>query len=275
MLPLPASEGTHTVRSERFAAIRRHLYGSGFSSVDAIASAVGASPATVRRDLLALEAEGSVTRIHGGARIAESAGLEVAFELREQHWLPAKRAIAEAVYAGIAPNGTLFLDAGTTVLQVARCIRLNPRPLSVFTNCLIIADVLKDVPAVRVTLIGGHFRPENMSTVGSLAEDMLDRLWFDTLLLGAGAVAEDCSIYSLDEEEARLNAKMLDRAARKLLLVDASKFGARLTYKVVPLKPDLGIVTDDRLDGAWRKRLADIGCTPKLVHADIARQDAA
>lgn len=259
------------MRSERFTAIRRHLYGAGFSSVDAIAAAVGASPATVRRDLLALEAEGSVTRIHGGARIAESAGLEVAFEQREQHSLPAKRAIAEAAFAMLAPNSTIFLDAGTTVLQVARCIRLNPRPLAVFTNCLIIADVLKDVAEVRITVIGGHFRPENMSTVGSLAEDMLDRLWFDTLLLGAGAIAEDCCIYSLDEEEARLNARMLTRAARKLLLADASKFGQRLTYKVVPLRPDLGIVTDDRLDLSWRECLADIGCQVELVPVDAAQ----
>ncbi|NDW06444.1 DeoR family transcriptional regulator [Jiella sp. 40Bstr34] len=253
------------MKRDRLSAIRQILYSSGSSSIEEIAEAVGASPATVRRDLVTLESAGAITRTRGGARIADSAGIEVAFQHREQQNLAAKRAIAEAAFETLAPHCSLFLDAGTTALQLARCIRLNPMPLSVFTNCLVTAQHLMDVAGIKVTVIGGVLRTENASMVGSLAEELLDRLWFDHLFLGAGAIAEDLSIYSLDEAEARLNEKMLTRATLKTLLVDHSKFGRRLTYRVAALAPEIEIITDDGLEASWRQRLADIGCAPRIV----------
>jgi DeoR/GlpR family transcriptional regulator of sugar metabolism len=81
----------------------------------------------------------------------------------------------------------VFLDAGTTVLQLARRLRLHPLPLHIFTNCLPVAQILMTVPDISVTLLGGILRPQNASMVGMLAEEARDRLWFDQLFLGAGS----------------------------------------------------------------------------------------
>ena len=70
------------MKLDRVTAIRRHLFTKGYSSVGEIADAVGVSEPTVRRDLLDLEAAGVILRSHGGARIAEGSGAEVAFETR-------------------------------------------------------------------------------------------------------------------------------------------------------------------------------------------------
>lgn len=248
------------MKIDRASAIRQHLFARGHSSIAEIATAVGASEPTVRRDLLVLEADGQILRTHGGARIAEASGVEVAFESREQINLPAKRAIGEAAYALLRPDTAVFLDAGTTVLQLARRLRLNPMPLRIFTNCLPVAQVLMPVADISVTLLGGTLRPQNASMVGVLAEEALDRLWFDQLFLGAGAVGDDASIYSADDQEARINARMLTRTDAPIVLVDADKFGQRLTYRVAGLQPNCHIMTDARLTGAWRERLAKIGC---------------
>ena len=255
------------MKDDRLSLIRQHLYSNGHSSIQTIADAVGASLATVRRDLLLLESEGVIVKTHGGARIADAAGIELAFELREQRNLPAKRSIGAAAFDRITPHSTVFLDAGTTVLQLARRLRIDPIPLSVFTNCLTLAQLLIDVRDLRITLIGGYLRPENASMVGSLAEEMLERLRFDHLFLGAGAVAEDCCIYSLDEQEARLNEKMLSRSAHKTLLVDSTKFGRHLTYRVAALTADLHVITDDGLDKSWMGRLRERGCPTTVVQA--------
>ena len=66
----------------RLDAIRSHLYANGPSTIQAIADAVGASLATIRRDLQVLEDEGAIDRVHGGARIAEGSSVEVAFQQR-------------------------------------------------------------------------------------------------------------------------------------------------------------------------------------------------
>ncbi|MEO6301522.1 MAG: DeoR/GlpR family DNA-binding transcription regulator, partial [Paracoccaceae bacterium] len=197
------------MKIDRAAAIRQHLYSKGYSSVGQIAEAVGASEPTVRRDLVAMEEAGAVVRVHGGARISEASGAEVAFESREQINLTAKRAIGDAAYSLLRPDSAVFLDAGTTVLQLARRLRLHPMPLRVFTNCLPVAQLLLPVVEMTVTLLGGTLRPQNASMVGMLAEDALERLWFDQLFLGVGAISEGGDIFSSDEQEARINRLML------------------------------------------------------------------
>lgn len=257
------------MKDDRLTAIRQHLYSHGFSSVQDISEAVGASPATIRRDLLALEAEGIVARTHGGARISRGSGVEVAFALREQENIAAKRAIADAAFDRIKPHSTVFLDAGTTVLQLARRLRLDPMPLAVFTNGLVVAQTLMEIPGLTVTVIGGRLRSENASMVGAAAEAMIDRLWFDQLFLGAGAIADDGRLYSLDENEARLNERMMARSAETVLLADASKFGQRLTYLVTALGSGLSVVTDSALPAEWRRRLDDMPCQATIVSVPL------
>jgi DeoR/GlpR family transcriptional regulator of sugar metabolism len=253
------------MKIDRATAIRQHLFARGCSSIAEIAVAVGASAPTVRRDLSSLEAEGQIIRTHGGAQIAGASGSEIAFEAREQINLPVKRAIGEAAYRLMRPDTSVFLDAGTTVLQLARRLRLNPMPLRVFTNCLPVAQVLMPVPGISVTLLGGTIRVENASMVGTLAEAALDRLWFDQLFLGVGAISDDGGISSADEQEARLNARMLTRSNCPVILTDAGKFGRRLTFGVARLGAGMQVLTDARLPGGWHGRLAELGCGLTIV----------
>ena len=253
------------MKIDRTSAIRQHLYAKGHSTVAELAEVVGASEPTVRRDLLALEQTGALVRTHGGARIAEVSGAEVAFETREQINLGAKRAIGEAAHARLRPGTAVFLDAGTTVLQLARCLRLHPLPLRVFTNCLPVAQLLLPVPGLTITLLGGTLRAQNASVVGTLAEDALERLWFDQVFVGAGAVSEAGEITSADEQEARINRRTLTRGAEVALMADADKFGPRLTYQVAPLPRGLHVITDARLAPDWQARLADLGCRVTLT----------
>ena len=261
-------------KDERLSLICQHLYSHGESTIQTIADIADASLATVRRDLLSLEADGTIHRTHGGARIAKSAGVEVAFDLRENQNLFAKRAIAEVAYEQIVPRSSVFLDAGTTVLQLARRLRLDPVPLSVFTNCLNVAQVLMNTPGITIVLLGGQLRAENASMVGALAEAMIENLWFDQLFLGAGAIAPDACIYSLDASEAQLNQKMLARAGSTMLLADSSKFDQRLTYRVAPLSAALTVISDEQLSGKWQARLQELDCPLlKASSQGIAAED--
>lgn len=246
-------------KHERSGLIRQHLYVSGYSTVAEISEAVGASVATVRRDLLEMEREGTIFRDHGGAEIAVRSGTEVGFEVREAQNLSAKRAIAEEAFGLIAPHSTIFLDAGTTVYQLARRLTLNPMPLTVFSNCIPIAQELMSIDGINVTLIGGRVRHENASMVGPLAETAIEALWFDNLFLGAGGIASDGYVYSADADEARLNAKMLGRASQKQILVDSSKFDRQLTYQVATAS-DAHIITDASLSAEWEEKLKAQKC---------------
>ena len=247
------------VKAERLDAIRSHLYANGFSTIQALADSIGASLATIRRDLQILEQDGAIDRVHGGARIAEGSAVELAFQERSRHNIAAKRAIATAAYALLAPRTSVFLDAGTTVLQLARLIRINPLPLRIFTNGLAVAQEFLNISSLEVVLLGGQLHSENASLVGPQAEAMLESIWFDQLFLGASAIGPDGAIYSVDSAEASLNQRMLTRSAQRYVLADSSKFGTMATYKVAPLASSACVITDARLALRWREQLADAG----------------
>src|SRR4051812_22957339 len=252
------------IKVERLDAIRSYLYTRGFSDIQSLAESVGASPATIRRDLAVLEREGAIDRVHGGARIAEGSSVEVAFQERAKRNLVAKRAIAAAAYELLTPHATVFLDAGTTVLQLSRLIRIHPLPLRIFTNGLAVAQEFLNVPDLEVSVLGGKLRSENASFVGPQAEAMLDTLWFDQLFLGASAIAPDGAIYSVDSAEASLNKCMMARAAQCFVLADSSKFSTMATYRVAPVAT-ARVVTDSNLPAEWRRRLAELKVDATIV----------
>lgn len=256
------------MKNDRLSLIRQHLYSHGPASVQELADATGASLATLRRDLAALEAEGVIDRSHGGARLAQGSSVEVSFDMRETEHIANKRMIADAAYRLIQPHSTIFLDSGTTILQLARRLRLDPIPVVVFTNGLAVAQELLAAPRIRVMLLGGQLRPDNASIVGPQAEAMLERLHFDQLFMGASAIADDGMICSVDVSEASLNGKMLARSRQKVVMADSSKFGAVATYAVAPINAASVIICDIGLGARWQQTLAQAGVELMLASAE-------
>ncbi len=261
------------MQPDRDTVIRQHLYTKGQASIQELAEVAQASLATIRRDLLRLEDKGMVERTHGGARIAGKVGLEVAFEARELQNIAAKKAIAQAAYSRLQPGMSVMLDAGSTVLQLARLLRVAPLPLTVFTNSLVVVQTLNGVEDLRLTLLGGQVRPENHSVVGPIAEATIDRLWFDQLFLGASAVQDDGTLSTPDAAEASINLRMLQRATRRCILADATKFGQTATYGVAKLEAATDVISDAALDARWRARLTDCGLAVTI--ADASPDEAA
>jgi len=260
------------MESDRLDAIRTHLYRHGATNIHDLAVAVGTSNATIRRDLLKLAQDGTVQRFHGGARLAQGGNLEIGFDIRMQQNIHAKRAIARTAYDLIEPQTSIFLDAGTTVLQLANLLRIKPLPCLLFTNGFRVAQELFDVPNLRLNLIGGSLRVENASFVGPLAEQMLQTIWMDMLMLGVNALDKDGTIYSIDQTEAKLNATMMARSTRIILLLTAEKFGSRATFVVGKVKAGTILISNMGLADEWQKRVKEWGC--QLILVDQNRESS-
>lgn len=239
--------------------IRDYLFDQGETPVHELADAVGASLATLRRDLTEMEKTGLVERTHGAARIANSGQQEAAFAHRETANLAAKRAIANAAFELVTPGSMIFLDAGTTVLQLARRIMLARIPITLVTNGLVLARELAQAPEVNLIVLGGRLRAENMSTTGPGAMAMLETFWFDHLFLGASAISKDGWLSSFDAEEAQLNQHMTQRAGSVSVLADHSKFASRAAYSVLKLDHHQRLVTDARLVGEFADYANQVG----------------
>jgi DeoR family transcriptional regulator of aga operon len=140
-----------------------------FARVAELSQEFGVSAVTVRTDLDALEAEGGIRRIRGGAMPFDAARLpERSFEEAAVEAAEAKARIATAAVDLLEPGMSVLLDVGTTAAAVAReMLRRDAlRDLTVITSGLSIALLLEAaIPRLRVVVTGGTLRPLQHSLV--------------------------------------------------------------------------------------------------------------
>ncbi|HEV7300310.1 MAG TPA: DeoR/GlpR family DNA-binding transcription regulator [Tepidisphaeraceae bacterium] len=183
------------------------------------------SRSTLRRDLLELEERGDVVRVHGGVVHRDFLQGEPTFDRRGKQGVAAKRAIGAAAAAIVADNASVYLDAGTTSLEVGRRLLLRP-DVKLFTHSLrLAADAASSDAPASVVLVGGEVRKVSQAVVGALTLDWLKQLRFDVAFVAAsGVTAEGVSTTELSE--AGVKQAIADRAAKVVLVADAAKWDA-------------------------------------------------
>ena len=213
----------------------------GFVETRELARALGISELTVRRDLDALEKQGVLRRVRGGA---VSAGYsELPFYDRADQCAEEKTHIAEKAASYICDGDCVLLEAGTTVSAMLPMV-LKKRNLKVVTHAINIAAALLRCPDIQVTVIGGSVRSLSWATVGPMAEEAVRELHFEKLFLSCDGITVENGLTAYDESEARLNHRMIERAAECYLLADHNKFGRNALHRIVPLHQVHVIITD-------------------------------
>ena len=201
----------------------------GFLRVADASRMLGVSEVTVRADLSLLEADGQLTRVHGGAVPARSVS-EFPLEQTVRHDAETKRRIGERAAAMIRSGESVLLDVGSTALAAARALvaRDDLRDVVVLTNGLSIALALEPaIPRLSVVVIGGTLRPLQHSLVDPHATDALAAIHADVGLIGCNGVDAAAGVTNLNLPEAQVKRGMVRASARRILLADASKLGRR------------------------------------------------
>ena len=214
---------------ERRDRVRALIEERAFASVAELSAEFGVSAVTVRNDLNALELEGGVRRIRGGAMPFDGARLrERPFEEAAVEAASAKARIAAAAADLLEPGMSVFLDVGTTAAAVARELlrRDGLRELTVITSGLSIALLLEAaVPRLQVVVTGGTLRPLQHSLVAPLADQVLRLLHADLALIGCNGVDAVAGVTNINLPEAEVKAAMIAAAARAVVIADGSKIG--------------------------------------------------
>lgn len=222
MLANPSDENLST--DERRSQILAYLSQHDRGYVADMSQLLGVSEVTVRKDLDFLEAQGLLTRIHGGALASGRGRLELHFGAREQQNLNEKRRIAHAAALLIQSGQRIFLDASTTALQVARLLK-DREDLIVVTNGLYTAMELVFCEGITTMVLGGTVRPRSSSLVGNLNTDLLRRLRVDLGIFGAYSVTAQDGLMETDLDEATLKQSVVKVSSKVIGIADSSKFG--------------------------------------------------
>jgi DeoR/GlpR family transcriptional regulator of sugar metabolism len=227
-------------REELRSLIRR----DGFLPVAEMCRRLCVSEATVRRDLMAVEASGHITRTYGGA-LADYNSAFASIDERSGHSPPAKARIADRAVARIPRVGTLFLDAGTTIQAVARALtrRRDLTHLVVTTNSLAAASVLAGAHGVELHVVGGLFLNRQAALMGARAIRALKDWSFDAAFMsGEGMDAQGIS--NSHESIADFQRAVMRRTQQTYFCLDASKLGRATPYRVTPWKKITALITD-------------------------------
>jgi len=233
--------------------ILRALRADGPITVTVLAERIGASQATIRRDLLQLEDEGLLKRVYGGA--VPVVGQDDPFTDVAGVRVEAKDAVA-AYCAGLVRDGqTVLLDIGTTAHRISR--QLRGRALTVITSNLAVYEELQDDKDIQLVLLGGVVRRDYRSLVGFLTEDNLRQVRADILFLGTSGVRPDGQILDTTAVEVPVKRAMIAASDTVVLAADAAKFpGSGMARVCGPEDLDV-VVTNAPADATTCASLAE------------------
>jgi DeoR/GlpR family transcriptional regulator of sugar metabolism len=231
--------------------------------VSALMQTFGVSVETIRRDLEYLEDEGFLKRVYGGAIRTGVFGEEPTYEKREVINLAAKKAIALEAAKLIENGDTVFVDIGTTCLEVAKLLS-DKQNLTIITNSFMIAKEATDFPSCRVFLLGGELRKGELSVSGFLASTNINCFNADKALIGAGGITLESGVTDYHPEEAYVRRIMIERSKYCIVVADSSKFGVVAMNAVCPLDAIGVLVTDEGIPAEMREGL-DSSLIPYIV----------
>lgn len=208
---------------ERFDEIVRLVNRDGAVTVQELAQELATSESTIRRDLLQLDKLGRLNRVHGGATAATQIELPRERDMQEKYSrnIEAKRQIAAYAAKLIKPHDLVFLDAGSTTVQLADF--LEEQQAVYVTNGITLAQRLA-ARGFKTMLIAGRVKATTDAVIGSEAAASLENYHFTKGFFGANGITLQAGFTTPDVEEARNKRAAMEHCRSCYVLADTSKF---------------------------------------------------
>lgn len=230
---------------ERYQEIIKYLKIHGIIKIDELMDMFGVSIETARRDLGYLEKEGLIKKIYGGAALIEKEATEPATSERFSRNIAEKAAIGQKCAEFIQDGDSVFLEVGTTVLQVAKAIK-DKKNLTVITNSIHVANELMDTD-FEIYIIGGRMRRGEGSMSGAVSIYQVENFHSGKVIVGAGGVTLENGLSDFNIEEALVRKKVIEQAKEVILAADSTKFGRDMMAHICPVSAVDLIVTNPSL----------------------------
>ncbi|HEX5598033.1 MAG TPA: DeoR/GlpR family DNA-binding transcription regulator [Micromonosporaceae bacterium] len=244
-------------RHARWNALLELLTENGRITVEDAAVRLNVSQATIRRDFDQLAQQQMIIRTRGGA-VANGVSYDLPLRYKTAKHSAEKQRIGAAAAELVSPGMVVGLNGGTTTTEVARALAVRPdlnsgadgAKLTVVTNALNIANELLVRSRMKIVVAGGVVRPQSFELVGPLGGALLREVTLDVVLLGVDAVDPQLGAAAHHEGEASMNALMVARARRVVIIADSSKLGGHAFARICSVDRVETLVTDSGADPA-------------------------
>ncbi len=214
----------------------------GAKTIFELSESMEVSEATIRRDLQSLEGQGKIRRVHGGAELVKFPHVEPVFNEKASVNRGEKERIAMRALDFIEDSDTIFLDGGSTVLELSKRLG-EKRGLTVVTNSLMAAAELMET-SHKLIIVGGEFRSLSRTLVGPLTAQTIGSLRIGKAFLGTIGFNPEEGISTTDANEAFTKELVMKRSDKVFVLADSSKFSIS-SFTLSGSLEDIDVVVTD------------------------------
>lgn len=231
---------------ERRAAIAELVNKNGSVTVSQLMEAYGVSIETVRRDLEYLEKKMLLKRVYGGA--ISGKGMQKISQLSERltENREKKQKLCLTAMQFIEENDVIFIDSGSTPIELAKLIRDHIKHATVIINSPEIFEILSANEGLELIVAGGKYLAAEKAFYGAVTVDTIRSLHAYKAFIFPTSVNPDC-IGADHYEFVDIQRAFIGAADQVFVLADSSKFNMNSLYSVSPLNRDFTLVTDNEL----------------------------
>ncbi len=217
-------------------------------TIDDLCTTLGASIATVRRDLENLEGRSLLRRTRGGAvpigpLFYEPFRHDTSFQDKVSSFAEEKRRIAMAAAALVQPGQTIALSGGTTTTEVVRSLR-TLSGITIITNTVNVAMELSNRKDIDVIVTGGHLRGSWFTLIGPLANAAAEMLFADIMFIGVDGIDVSQGLTCTNSAEAEVLRNLVRHSKTKVVVADHSKLGIASKFLLCPTRGIDRLITD-------------------------------
>lgn len=208
-------------------------------SIDRLCEVFNVSKNTIRRDINVLEQEGFIKKVYGGITLKQqTTDTPEPFHLRETHHAAQKQKIARIAASYVRDGDVIFIDSGTTTVQIMPYLMSKNRLTIVTTSLTVInaAAALGATNHMTVMATGGTFYAPSMSFIGPSVLRCLENYNISKMFFAATGITLSNGATNASPFENEVKRALMEKTGEKYLLVDYSKLGVSALMSYSPLE---------------------------------------
>lgn len=231
------------MKEERIKQIENYISEHELCSLDHLCDVYNISKTTLRRDINILEKIGTIRKVYGGVAINKNnEPSTVPFIQREINYHDEKMHIGKLASTYIHDGETIYIDSGTTTLQISHYIK--DKTITIVTNNLNLINQCKDCSNINIITVGGELSRVTHSFTGDLAVNTLSSLNISKAFIAATGISLDAGFSNSLPLETAVKKVAIIKSKSVYVLADHSKWGVVSLMTFANLKESTGIITD-------------------------------
>ena len=233
------------------------------ATVKYLASTLGVSEMTIRRDLQVLKDNNIVNNVYGATIYNPSNKIEEfgpSYNINDEviKHKDEKFRIGKAAATLVQPNDIIIIDTGTTTQHLAENIQKDLKLTALVYNINIL-NALKNNPNINLIFSGGYFHPNTQMFESPEGISLIEKIRAAKVFISAAGIHNQLGVTCSNNYEVATKRAVIKSSVEKILLADSDKFDVVKSSYFADLSEFNTIITDSNLSDEWINHIKDLG----------------